>query len=312
MSNINRKLFFIINPLAKNGLSYRVWEQIKGKLANIQYKAYFTEARGDATNIVKRIASTEKKELLFIAVGGDGTIHEVINGAISYPHAVVGYIPAGSGNDFARGYQIPLNPKKATEVILTLLNESAESFDAGCYTGKQSGYFINSIGAGFDAEISRKANGSKMKKWLNIFSLGSLIYVFYLIMELFRYQPTTLNLIIDGKKEVFYRTWFVTVSNQPFYGGGMKIAPKADPQDGEFNIVVVHNLSRIKLLFVFISVFWGTHINYKEVDLYKGKNISINYSSPLPAHADGENIGETPLFIKLSKHRWRVLTNNKT
>jgi diacylglycerol kinase (ATP) len=103
---------------------------------------------------------------------------------------------------------------------------------------------------------------------------------------------------IDGKEYRFENTWFVTVSNQPYYGGGMKISPDASVVDGKLNITVVSNLSRFKFLMVFITVFWGGHIRFKEVTSFDGKNISIVTEEKVYVHADGEYIGETPLEIK--------------
>ena len=81
---------------------------------------------------------------------------------------------------------------------------------------------------------------------MNFLSIGQLIYVFYLLVELFRYKPGALEIKVDGQKLLFDKTWFVTASNQPFYGGGMQIAPDANPTDGLLNIVIIHHLSKIK------------------------------------------------------------------
>ena len=163
---------------------------------------------------------------------------------------------------------------------------------------------MNSIGSGFDAVISKRANASPVKKWLNYLSLGQLIYVFYLLSELFHYKPCKLEITVDEKKLNFEKVWFVTASNQPFYGGGMLIAPDANPSNGLLNIIIIHHLSRLKLLFVFISVFWGGHLKFKEVTNLKGKDISICFSQSVPVHADGEDVGETPIHIQVCPKSW--------
>ena len=112
------------------------------------------------------------------------------------------------------------------------------------------------MGAGFDASIAVKASRSPVKKWLNYLGLGQSIYAFYLIVEIFTYKPGAVEIIVDGTRKTYEKTWFITVSNQPYYGGGMQISPSAHPQDGQLHMIVVHHLSRIKLLFVFLSVFW--------------------------------------------------------
>jgi diacylglycerol kinase family enzyme len=172
-------------------------------------------------------------------------------------------------------------------------------------------YFINNMGAGFDATISYEVNHSGMKAILNKLSLGRLVYVYFLIKKIFTYKTSTIDLSIDGEKHIFEQTWFVTVSNQPYYGGGMKIAPVAEPDDGLFDITVVHQLSRWKLLLVFISVFWGKHIHFKEVKTYTGRDVSIDSPTALFVHADGEHIGITPLNINLQASAIEVLTRRK-
>ncbi|MBS4200052.1 diacylglycerol kinase family lipid kinase [Bacillus sp. FJAT-49732] len=307
--NDKRKLIFIINPAAKNGYSLRIWKKLSRQLQDIPYEVFFTEKTNDGANIAKKLAMKDSHPLLIVAVGGDGTIHEVINGIMQFPHVTIAYIPAGSGNDFARGFSLPTDPMKSIEFIEELMDFPATLFDAGTYTTNQGerGFFVNSIGAGFDALISMRGNRSKAKKWLNSISLGKLVYSYYVIKELFCYRPTTLTLEVDGKKRIYDKTWFVTISNQQYFGGGMKIAPHADPRDGEFNITVVHRLSKIKLLFIFMSVFWGGHLKYKEVDSYNGREISIYFEQPVRVHADGEDISETPFYVKILPKSWGLI-----
>ena len=304
-----KNLIFIVNPAAKNGLSLRQWLAIEQRIVGIPYEVFFTQYEGHGTKLAKSVAKDHGKSIVIVAVGGDGTIHEIINGIIHIPFVKIAYIPTGSGNDFARGYKLPAHPEKSLEMILKLIDAPRVEFDAGFYKGDQlqSGYFINSLGAGFDAVISKKANRSPLKKWLNYLSLGKMIYIFYLLAELYRYRLNTLQIQVD--EEVFYyeKVWFVTVSNQPFYGGGMQIAPYADPKDGYLNVVVVHGISKIKLLLLFVSVFWGGHLRFKEVATHKAKEINISFSDPVPIHADGEAVGVTPIQVHICPKSWGMI-----
>ncbi|MCR2821802.1 diacylglycerol/lipid kinase family protein [Lederbergia panacisoli] len=309
--NEQRELIFIVNPAAKNGYSLRVWKKLKKQLTDIPHEVYFTEKTMDGAKIAKKVAMKNSNPVLIVAVGGDGTIHEVMNGIMHFPHVTVAYIPAGSGNDFARGYRLPTDPLKSIDFIVKHMHSPSTLFDAGMYKTNldESGFFVNSVGAGFDALLSMKANRSKVKRWLNYISLGKLVYVYLIITELFRYRPNTLTLVVDGETKIYEKTWFTTVSNQQYFGGGMKIAPSADPRDGEFNITVVHNLSKVKLLFIFITVFWGGHLKYKEVDSFTGQDIAIRFEQPVRVHADGEDIAETPFFVKISPKSWGLIQN---
>ncbi|MEH7106349.1 diacylglycerol/lipid kinase family protein [Bacillus sp. JJ1764] len=310
-----KQIYFIVNPKAKNGRCAMIWKRLEEHLTSekINFLAFFTEYPGHAKNIANGIAKNNDHEKVMITVGGDGTMHEVMNGVIKHKHITLGFIPGGSGNDFSRGYLIPSEPLEALKVLLRLIKQEPSLVDCGKidHEDNTEHFFINNMGAGFDALVALKVNQSRMKALLNKLALGRLVYVYFLLKELFTYKTSTTHLLIDGQRHIFEQTWFVTVSNQPFYGGGMKIAPAADPQDGLLDITVVHQLSRFKLLLVFISVYWGKHIFFNEVKTFKGKKISIESSHTLSAHGDGEQIGSTPLYIHVQKHSLQVLTRRR-
>ncbi|RFB17850.1 diacylglycerol kinase family lipid kinase [Bacillus sp. HNG] len=303
------KLFiFIVNQKAGNGKGLRVWNKLKQELEKkkIDYRSFFTKYPNHAAELARQIGSMfEDKVEAVIAVGGDGTINEVVNGMVYYPEIKVGYIPAGSGNDFSRGFNVPKSPLDALTFIVRNKASKGKWFDIGkCkIRGKSnSSYFVSSLGTGFDAAVSKLTNESKMKKYLNKIHMGSIAYVGALIRLLFTYRLTNVSLHIDGKDYQYENVWFVTVSNQPFYGGGMKIAPKANPKDGFFDITVVHNLSRVKLLFVFVTVFFGAHTKFEEIAQHKGANIKVESDEKILVHADGELIGQTPIQVEV-QHR---------
>lgn len=310
-----KPIYFIINPKARNGHCLKIWLKLEIRLQKeqISYLAMFTEYPGHARILAGQIGNKNEQEKIIISVGGDGTMHEVMNGIIKHKNITLGFIPGGSGNDFSRGFAIPTDPSAALNVLFCLMKREAASIDAGKMMLEEESehYFVNNMGAGFDALIAYEVNRSRIKAVLNRLSLGRLVYVYFLLKELFTYKTSTIDLSIDGKKHIFEHTWFVTVSNQPFYGGGMKIAPAAEPDDGLFDITVAHQLSRWKLLLVFISVFWGKHIYFKEVKQFKGRTVSIQSSLPLYVHGDGEHIGLTPLKIELKAKALKVITRLK-
>ncbi len=307
-----KHIYFIVNPKARNGYCLKIWEKIERLLRakQITYLAFFTDYSGHAKQIAIQIAATHHEDKLIIAVGGDGTIHEVMNGIVNEKQITLGFIPGGSGNDFSRGFEIPTDPEEALKVILQLMRQEGLPIDIGKIITSEAAehYFINNMGAGFDAVISYEVNHSPMKALFNKLSLGRLVYAYFLLKNVFTFKTATIDLSIDGKKHILEQTWFVTVSNQPYYGGGMKIAPAAKPDDGLFDITVVHQLSRLKLLLVFISVFWGKHVYFKEVKTFKGKVVSIQSPIPQYVHADGEHIGYTPLTIQLKAKALGVIT----
>ncbi|WP_264803562.1 diacylglycerol/lipid kinase family protein [Cytobacillus sp. NCCP-133] len=309
-------VIFIINPQAKNGNCQKVWLKVKQVLEHesISYSACFTEYPGHAKEQARAFAEAAKGQRLdLIAVGGDGTLHEVVNGSALYPNVNIAFIPGGSGNDFSRGFGVPKKPVSALNEILKGVDYRPVKTDIGVirHTGDKETYFINNMGAGFDAQVAEKVNSSKVKGLLNHFSLGKFVYVFFLVRELFTYKCSNLEIEIDGKKHSFGSAWFVTLSNQPFYGGGMKISPDANPFDGILNLTVVHNISKVKLLFVFATVFKGKHVAFEEVAVLEGKEITIRSSHSIPAHADGELLGTTPMSVSVCENALSVILKKK-
>ncbi|MFS0864496.1 diacylglycerol/lipid kinase family protein [Fredinandcohnia sp. 179-A 10B2 NHS] len=298
-------LFFIVNTKAGNGRSLKVWNKVKQELEknNIKYRSFLTKYPTHAEELARQIGSMfEEKIDAVIAVGGDGTLHEVLNGMVYYPDVKVGYIPAGSGNDFSRGFHVPNSPLDALSLIVRNRKSKGKFFDIGKCKVKgvtKTHYFVSNMGAGFDAAVAKLTNESKMKKYLNKIHLGSLSYVGAVFRQLFTYRLTDVSITIDGQPYTYENVWFVTISNQPYYGGGMKIAPMAITTDGLLDITIVHNLSRVKLLFVFVTVFFGKHTNFKEVSQLKGAKVSIESSESMLVHADGELIGQMPLQAEI-------------
>lgn len=311
------KTIFIVNPSAKNQHSLSSWEHFRLGI-DIPHEVFITEHPGDVKTILTRLVDQTPDEwILVIGVGGDGTMNSVVSGVIGFDKVVIGYIPSGSGNDFARGYNWPNNKKRAYTLIKQqLIKEEMDVLDSGVFSvvNGANGHFVNNIGIGFDAEIARKANLSTFKKWLNKWSLGQLIYPILLCKEAFTFKPFSLSVNVDGDEQVFSKVWFVTISNQPFFGGGMKIAPRACPVDGQMDMTVVHGLSRWKLLLVFISVFIGKHTAFKEVHTGKGRKISIHADQAVPVHVDGDTVDalekDQELKVRVLPLSWKMLNRS--
>lgn len=283
---------FIVNPVAGHGKARRVFSKISTSNLYKQVKSsyVFTRYEGHAEEIVHNLLEEGRLEELagIIVVGGDGTLHEVINGLkdVRFP---LSFIPGGSGNDFARGSGIKDKPLKILERIIK--NKETIPYWLGQYCADQqtSRNFVNSVGVGFDAEIVKIADKSILKSLLNKLHLGNLVYVFALIKALFNYVPSTIEVETDGELHVFKQCWMVTTANHPFYGGGMKILPKATIQPDYFSILVIHNISKWKILALFVTVFTGKHIAFREVSLLKAREIKIQSNQRISYQADGQS-----------------------
>lgn len=307
MQNLNDTLYFIVNPMAGNEESLKIWKKAEEILNSkaVPHEVFFTEEKGHALRLTKEILSGTNQETRMIAVGGDGTVNEMINGAIGFPHAIIGSLAAGSGNDYVRGIQ----KTESVEEALSLFQDNAFSaVDIGQFeTNGKVGYFINSLGMGIDAEISAEADRSPLKKWFNFVKAGKLIYLFIFIKKIFSYQPSCMELIIDGNRHLLKKVWFIVIANQPYFGGGMKISPMSKLDDGRLNVIVVHDITMLKLLTVFITVLWGGHLNIKNVDSFSGERIKMKNHGSVKIQSDGEIVGMGEVAAVVLKEKIRVM-----
>ena len=302
------KLAFIINEHAGNGNGRRVWQKVKSALT-IPYEAHISQYAKHAYLLAREIterAKNERPQTLLIVIGGDGTVHEVVNGCANADNIIIGHMRGGSGNDFARGF-FAFNSVKDIEAFLQ--NPHFQTVDIGQIQNARQQRFINNCGIGFDAYVGLKANASKVKKWLNKWKLGKLGYVYYVVLGLFLFKPFSLT-VKHGEKVLRYdKVWFATVSNQPYFGGGMKISPKSVVTDGKLELTVVHNLSRRKFITMFITVFFGMHTRFREVVQLSGERFALQFDRILPCHADGENIhnNNLDLAVKVMPHALKIV-----
>ncbi|WP_203333262.1 diacylglycerol/lipid kinase family protein [Planococcus beigongshangi] len=283
------RTIFVINPAAGNGIAMKKWLKFKETI-RFPFELAVSRYSGHAVEIVKGLHDSSEP-VLVIGFGGDGTLREVIAGAAGAPQLIVGSVPAGSGNDFSRGFH---SFADAGEIAAFLQNPIGKRQDLGQFADDDGHYFVSSSGIGFDADISVKVNRSVLKRLLNKLGLGKLVYLIYVISALLTFRLFTLTVEQDGKTLQFDRVWFATVSNQPYFGGGMKISPHSITDDGILELTVVNRLSRLKLLLVFGTVFSGKHLQFKEVHQLKGTDFLLATDRPVYRHVDGDGAGRTP------------------
>lgn len=305
---------FIVNPNAGGGRGNRVYSKLVNSdlYKTIESKRYYTEYKGHAEEITLMLMKDHPDKITaLIVIGGDGTLFEVING-LGNQRIPISFIPGGSGNDFARGCSIDKNPVKVLEEII--INSSELTYWVGEYqiNDLPARLFTNSFGFGFDAKITRTANKSQHKKILNKIRLGKVSYIIAIIQELFRFKPVTLEIVVDQHRRVIDNCWMVTITNHPYYGGGMKIIPNAKIQSDVFPVLLIHSISKWKILALFMTVFTGKHINFKEVELLEATELTILSSNKINYQVDGET--GTCLTAKITKRNQpiRVLGTNKT
>lgn len=305
---------FIVNPNSRSGLGKEVWNDIEKtlNLKNIEYKVYFTKYQRHATKIVAEITS-DGEEHKIVALGGDGTIGEVVTGITDPEKVTLGYIPIGSGNDFARGLRIPKDTAAALDVIL--YSTYRKKLNLGVLTAPDtSRRFAVSSGFGYDAEICHKVVVSPLKKFLNKLKLGKLAYVSLSLSTLYTMEPKEATLILDDEKEIhFDKMFFATAMNLPYEGGGCKFCPKAKSDDDLLDVIVIADIKKVGALPILLTVYAGLHTRLPGVHLYKCKKAEIKSAKPLSIHSDGEPIfqQETVTFSLEEKSTRIILPENR-
>ena len=293
-----QSFYFIINPVSGKGkLVKKVIHILEKYLIDnkINYHFHYTEEKGHAKRIAKELGRRPNVHAI-VVVGGDGTFHEVINGL--YPTQIpVGYIPTGSGNDYAR--EMGISKKDPIKTLEKILKMEIKEIDIAKINDE---FFINVTGIGLDGLVARLSNQSRLKAYL-----GKLIYVYSLIKGLFKFKAKEMDFTIDGKIHHFRKVWLVAIANGRYYGGGMAICPKADIRDGKLDICVVSNVSLIEILFIFPLVFLGKHIYHPSVKMYRGETVSIHLKESIDAQTDGETFVVKQVEGEILKKRLYII-----
>ena len=284
-----KPLGVIINPAANRG---------RGNLVGEQALASFVELGIPTRNLSATSAQAAKDLVLassdelsgIVAIGGDGTSQLGVNIAMetSLP---LGLVPAGSGNDQVRELGIALNdPSGAAYNIAEGIKKPRKVDVMWVETSYRSFWSFGSISAGFDALCAERANGLKWPK-------GPNSYVAAMLLELPKFKPIQYRLVADGVERKF-KAMLCGVANVKNFGGGMRISPKSEMSDGELEVFILHGVSRPKLLKIFPTVYKGEHIQFKEVEIFKAKEIRIE-NDGFPMTCDGEVIGPAPFSVKI-------------
>lgn len=304
MQKTDMSIIFIINPQAGNGAALSTWHRFS-KTIDFEYEQYVTEYPGHALQLVEAFKA-RGRDILVIGFGGDGTMREIAAAAAGSKHVIVASIAAGSGNDFARAYGCFYS---TAEIQQYVQHAQTRNTDIGEVLGDNRQLFASSSGIGFDAAVAQAVNRSRTKQWLNKIRLGKLSYFLFVVSTLMTFRTFQLTVESNGEIVNFDKVWLATVSNQPFFGGGMKISPQSKADDGVLELTVVHHLPRLKLLAVFGTVFSGSHTRFQEVVQLSSASFTLWTGHAVPRHVDGDEAGSTKadkqLTYRVAKEKWR-------
>jgi YegS/Rv2252/BmrU family lipid kinase len=285
-------LRLIVNPSAGGGRAGRLLPEVSAALdgLGLEHRAELTRDLEHARELTR---AAMQAGATAVAFGGDGLIGAVA-GTVSEHGGLLGVLPGGRGNDFARMLGIPLKPGPACTV---LRNGRETPLDLGMAGNKP---FIGIASCGFDSDANRIANQTRLIR-------GNLVYAYGMLRALASWKPANFTLELDGGEPRTFSGYSVVVANSRYYGGGMMIAPSASLSDGRLEIVLIHDFPRRRYLLLAPTVFNGTHVRRPHVEVLKAKSVSISASRPFVVYADGDPIADLPATVTVKPGAVRVL-----
>lgn len=263
------------------------------KDAGLDYRIVATTGPGHATEAAREALSDGTRYL--VAAGGDGTVHEVVNGMLREDRpvaadAVLGVLPTGSGCDFVRSFGIP---RRAPDAARHLAGTAIRQIDVGKVTfgTGQIRYFVNIAEAGLGGSVVAEA--ARLPR-----ALGGARYFAGFWMALPGFRPCAARLDADGRESQWPATVNVVVANCQFYGGGMRISPKSDPADGAFEVLAMAGPKRLACT-TLPRVYLGRHLPHRHIAELAAARVHVDAALPLPVEADGELLGTTPATFEV-------------
>ena len=294
-----RKIMFIVNPAAGNGKTGKFWPKIENHLlsAGLDFQVLYTKGPGEATLLTKN-ALREGYDCI-AAVGGDGTINEVVNGFYNNlirinKNAIFTAVPMGTGSDFSR--VVSFNSKSITSiwsserVIKTDLIEATFSNWTG---STEKRLFLNIADLGLGCETALRVNQSS-----KAFG-GFLSFLVAAISAIRNMKNYTLELSVDDIPFFTGNSCMVVVANGKYFGGGMMIAPHADIQDGLLDIVLLEEFNRLELIRNLPRVYQGNHLSHPKVNIYRGRKVKLHFPEETALEMDGEVVGISDVSFRL-------------
>lgn len=300
----------LVNPEAGSGQGRKMWPEIEAalKMQSIDFEVFFSEAPGQLFDLADQAYVHGWRD--FIAVGGDGSLSEMLNGianaAKGIPEDVcLALIPAGTGNDWQRTMRLP---EKFEDIIQLIKNRSLKRQDVGLLQmdeaskGTNQRYFLNIAGLGFDAFVSKRLNKMKESN-----KKGRLAYLWQLATGLFSYRAKPAKVSIDGEQLFQGDIFSLSAGICQYNGGGMRQLPDADPFDGLLDVTLIPEISKMKVIAQLKNLYSGAFVREPEILQFKCKELFIECDSDVLIEADGEDMGSGSCHISLRKAAVQVV-----
>jgi len=302
-------VFVIVNPKSGGGRTRRSWSDIEARLREVYpvISVAATRRRGEATELTRQALREGYGEV--IAVGGDGTINEAVNGFfdgagnIISPDAVFAFVTSGTGGDFRKTFGIAPGYEAA---IARLKSSKIRAVDVGkltCLSRKGepvTRHFINIGSFGLSGVIVDKVNRARIAKLFG----GSFAFAFHSLMGMVGYKNRTIRIRVDGEFDEIATVSTVAVANGVYFGGGMRVAPHAKPDDGLFDVVIMGGTSKGRAAADMKSIYTGEHLNNPAVTALRGARVvavpvAETKGRPVLIEVDGESAGRLPATFEI-------------
>ncbi len=291
METAGMPLTVLVNPSSASGKGLRQVPAIEAALDARRAEFRVVRTKSLEHGVEEALLAAEAGEIP-VVVSGDGLIG-AIGGAMAGSDVPLGIVPAGRGNDLARVLGIPTDPAAAVEVICA---GAARRIDVGEVNGKR---FLGIVSVGFDSEATRIANETR-------FLRGNLVYAYALLRTLVTWKTARFTVAV-GDERTRLSGFSVSVANNRAYGGGMYIAPDAELDDGEFDVVAIGEMSKLRCVLSMRRLFKGTHTELDEVSVFRAARLELTTSRPFGVYADGEHLADLPASLRVIPSALSVL-----
>ena len=285
---------FIYNPIAGKGRSAQFKQALEARLerSGVAHAFHETKRRREAIDIARALTEGQAADMDIVAMGGDGTLNEVLNGLADPARVRLGIVPCGSGNDFAAVAGIPQTPEGALEVLLKGEAKPTDFLECSGVRG------INAIGTGIDVDILRRYNRMKLLK-------GSAAYLASLIITLLRFKLKRFTEFVgDAPRE--HRAFIACAGNGQRIGGGIPICPEAKIDDGLMDIVIVDDISRLGIPGAFMKLMKRKILTLPTTAFRRDSRLRITSDSPMSIQIDGEIYDDLPFDVRVVPGGLRV------
>lgn len=281
----------LVNPSSAHGRTLKLLPRVEQELDALRISFRVERTRGLEDGVSRALHAVEAGEIP-VVISGDGLIGAV-GGAMAGSEIPLGIVPGGRGNDLARVLGIPDDPAGAVAVLAA---GETRRIDVGEANGKR---FLGIVSVGFDSEANRLANETG-------FLRGNLVYAYAALRTLLSWKPGRFTVRVDDER-IRFTGYSVSVANSRAFGGGMYIAPNAELDDGEFDIVTVGEVGKLRFVGNLPKVFKGTHVDEDEVRVFRAPHLELTASRPFPVYADGEHITDLPASLRILPRALGVL-----